>query len=486
MIDHRRTLWLVTAGGLVLRLAVMLLYVDIPGDGPSRAALGYQWLMEPRFVLDGHWLPVSEILVGLASLAVPDPRLAARLLSVLAGTASIPLLARTVSRMMGLTTGLAAAVLLAVLPMHVALSASSLADAVHLCMLLLVLHLAMGLPDSRHPGWRTACLLLAGFVATGIRYEAWLLLPALGLFFLLSGAGILRSTALVAGLAVFPAIWIMAALGGPAGLIEAYNFVAVSGASIGGYAVGWQQGLTIALVQTDRLLGSAVLILAVAGLLLSPALLADRERRPALVAWLTMLLGAVLLLVMLAAERGDSFVDRYTTTAAVLLLPFAFWALVPATAGGARRVLIPISLCATVLLSTWRDPPELYLTESYSRDVQNLAAWLNDRPRDEPLLLTRMGWQSSYLPLFHRMARDQYRIVSWYLPEEAMRAWLRRREPRLLVTRDGDEAFLLRVQAEGWQPSAEPIKRFGRLRVHSLAPAEPLALPVTPPGPASP
>ncbi len=154
-----------------LRLAAALSAVDVPGDGPTRAALGRQWAEAPRLVRDGHWLPLGEVLVGLANLLVPDPLWAARLPSLVAGCLSPLLLAVLAAGLWGRRVGLAAGLLLALLPIHVALSASALFDAPSLGFLLLALLASRRLAGAARPAGPLLALTLAGALATGTRYE---------------------------------------------------------------------------------------------------------------------------------------------------------------------------------------------------------------------------------------------------------------------------------------------------------------------------
>lgn len=220
-----------------LRLAVAFATVDVPGDGPTRAVLGRQWLEAPRLVRDGHWLPLGEVLVGLANLVVPDPLWAARALSLATGTASVALLASLTGALLSPAAGLAAAALLALLPMHVALSATALVDAPALFFLLLTLRLALAVARAERPGAALAGLAAAAALATGLRYEAWLLVPLLPLHQLLATGRPGRAWLVLLAVLPLPAWWTFAVLGGSAGLRDGLGCVTASGASIGGAAV---------------------------------------------------------------------------------------------------------------------------------------------------------------------------------------------------------------------------------------------------------
>lgn len=454
-----------------LRLAVALSTVDVPGDGPTRAALGRQWAEAPRLVRDGHWLPLGEVLVGLANLLVPDPLWAARAPSLLTGSLSPLLLALLAAGLWGRRVGLAAGLLLALLPMHVALAASALIDVPSLCFLLLALLASRRLAGAERPARPLLGLALAGALATGTRYEGWLLLPAVALHQFLAHGRPGRTFLAVLVLLPVPAFWTATALGGPMGLLDAFGYVTASGATVGGAAVSPLEGSRIAAGKLLALLGPATATLAPVGLVAGLAG-AGRAARAEAAAGLLLLVGFLALLAALAIGRGASLVDRYALDAAVFALPLAAAAIREALRPPRRGVALALALAGSTALATWAHPPRLYLQRAIPGEVVELARFLDrERPAGTAVLFTRAGWLPTYVPLLHRLGREEYRIVSWYLPEPALRAFLRRARPRLLITRAGDEAFLERVRAAGGEPGP-PIARFRALEVRPLALSE--------------
>lgn len=459
---------------VALRSAVAVSTVDLPGDGPSRAALGYQWLAEPRLVRDGHWLPLGEVLVGLAHLLVPEPLWAARSLSLATGAASPALLALLAAGLWGRPAGLAAGLLLALLPMHAALSASSLIDVPSLCFLLAALLASRRLARAERPLGPLAGLALAGALATGTRYEAWLLLPIVPLHQLLAHGRPSRAALALLALSPVPAYWTLTALGGPAGLLEAFRYVSASAASVGGGSVPLLEALGIAGRKLLAVLGPATAALAPVGLAAGPAA-AGRAARADAAAGSLLLLGWSALLAGLAIGRGAALVDRYALDVAVFALPLATAAVREALRPGVRGLALALALAGSTALATRSNPPELYLQRRIPGEVVELARFLDrERRPGEAILFTRAGWLPTYVPLLHRLGREDYRIVSWYLDEPALRAFLARRRPALLVSHDGDAAFVERVRAAGAEPG-EALARFGRLELRRLR------LPNTPP-----
>lgn len=410
-------------------------------------------------------MPLGEVLVGLVAFLVPDPRWAARVLSLTTGTVTVPVLASLAARIVGPGPALAAAALLAVLPIHVTLSASSLIDVPALFFTLLALRLATALPAEGRFRPDLLALALVGGLATGLRYEAWVLLLLLPLHRLVATRKLLEALLVAALLAPVPVLWIVFGLGGLEGLWAGFERIGASGATVGGRAVSIGEAATIATTKLALLAGPATLALAPAGLVL---LARSRSSAADRLLWLAATIGAILFVIVIARERGPSFVDRYALAATVLALPLATSAIAPALAEFARAAVLVAAIAGSTVVATVLAPPELYLARRFPGEVVELAHWLDGNRRPgETLLFTRGGWLPTYVPLLHRVGRDEYRIVSWYLSEPGLRSFVARGRPTFLVVRDGDEAFVERVRSAGAEPGA-PVARFGRLEVRRL------------------
>jgi hypothetical protein len=248
-------------------------------------------------------------------------------------------------------------------------------------------------------------------------------------------------------------------------LLDAFAQVGASGATVGGRTVSIGEAATIATAKLALLAGPATLALAAAGLVL---LARSRSSAADRLIWLAATIGAFVFVIVIARERGPSFVDRYALAATVLALPLATFAIAPALAELVRAAALVAAIAGSTIVATVLTPPELYLARRFPGEVVELARWLDDNRRPgETLLFTRGGWLPTYVPLLHRIGRDEYRIVSWYLSEPALRAFIARGRPTFLLTRDGDEAFVERVRSAGAEPG-ESLARFGRLEVRRL------------------
>ena len=140
-------------------------------------------------------LPGAFWLQALAVRAFGFHTWAIILPQVVEGVLTVLVLYRAVSRLAGPAAGLIAAVIVAASPATVALNRGNISDSLMILLLVLAADaVSAALAAKGRPGWGTqARLVLAGFWV-GLAFqakmiEAWLVLPALGLAFLLDGPG---------------------------------------------------------------------------------------------------------------------------------------------------------------------------------------------------------------------------------------------------------------------------------------------------------
>jgi 4-amino-4-deoxy-L-arabinose transferase-like glycosyltransferase len=120
-----------TALALSLRLVALTHWIDAPGDGVVYAKVADDWARSPYLPIHeifSKWLPGYVALTGLFGILVPDPWISPRILNVILGTCSVPVFFLLVRTVYGPVVALFSALFLAVLPLHVALSATSMPD----------------------------------------------------------------------------------------------------------------------------------------------------------------------------------------------------------------------------------------------------------------------------------------------------------------------------------------------------------------------
>lgn len=131
---------------------------------------GHLWYVD----FESAWLPLHMILLRLwFSLFSPDT-FSSRMMSFFFGSISIPIYYLYVSRHYSRLTALVSTVLFTFLPLRIALGTQTLSESVFLPFILLLL--LIGEQKSFTP---ISVMLLCGIavIATGIRFDAWMLLP---------------------------------------------------------------------------------------------------------------------------------------------------------------------------------------------------------------------------------------------------------------------------------------------------------------------
>lgn len=86
------TLIFLTLFAFAVRGVIFYYWMDAPGDGPTKAMYAYNWYKSPHIIPHGIWLPGFEYLTGSFSILVNNPLFSIRLLNLIAGTLTIPLL----------------------------------------------------------------------------------------------------------------------------------------------------------------------------------------------------------------------------------------------------------------------------------------------------------------------------------------------------------------------------------------------------------
>ena len=92
--------------------------------------------------------------------------------------------------------------------------------------------------------------------------------------------------------------------------------------------------------------------------------------------------------------------------------------------------------------------PTVFVTRHRPLAILELNEWLRTSVyRDDFLLFTRLGWQSSYVSLYWPAMIGRALTVSNYTSDEEIRKFIRAKPPSLRITRPGDIALRERVEA---------------------------------------
>jgi 4-amino-4-deoxy-L-arabinose transferase-like glycosyltransferase len=185
----REVKWLLGIGG-GLRVVFFFFSRNNGGDAFARAAVTAQWLQHPSLSLDfggPRWPPLHFWLMALVAQIVPDVLLACRLLSLVAGLLSLWLFWRLVLVVFGDWAATLSLAVFAFYSLHIAYGTTSSSEETFVAF---VLGGLLGVFSFRASG-RYWTLFVGGAslsAAAAIRFEAWIVIFAVGLVFLLGQA----------------------------------------------------------------------------------------------------------------------------------------------------------------------------------------------------------------------------------------------------------------------------------------------------------
>jgi hypothetical protein len=475
---ERRLLATLVLGAFALRLFLCWYTIDVPGDGPDRAAGAFFWARHRYWPTHGGWPPGFMVVSGLVSLLVPDVLLAPRLLNVVVGSATVALLYAIARRIFGRPVAVASAVLLAWFPLHLFLSASALTEPSALFEVLAAIALVLAATHSRRGGMlllipATLVLLLASMT----RYETWPLLALFPAYVAWRTGRYGVATAFFVALAAFPVAWSIGNLVHEGDPFVGFN-AAIHERAIGETRVGLVRAVRVLAAHTRGHLGWVLAPAFVVGITLELIRLIRRQLSLERAFYLMVVLALWGIMGAFTLARGETVWTRYLLMLFVLSIPFAA---LPFFAGplGRRTARAPwiaaLALSLTVALSYVADWPYghegYWITREQPRDMRAAARFLDEQSLGHmPVVLTPMGWQSTYLPALLPSVAGRTLIVSDWLDDEFIDAWIKGARPAVLLTASGDEKWRGHVEAALGTPVEESALLYtaGDVRVYDL------------------
>jgi hypothetical protein len=189
-LESREAKWLLGIG-CGLRVIAFFFSRNNGGDAFARAFVTASWLQHPGLSLDfggPRWPPLHFWLMALFAQIVPNLMLACRLLSLVAGLVSLWLFWKLVSRLYGDWPAVLSLAVFTFYSLHIAYSTTCSSEESFVAF---VLGGLLGVFSFRALG-KYAALVAGGLsltAAAAIRFEAWIVILALGLIFLLGQEG---------------------------------------------------------------------------------------------------------------------------------------------------------------------------------------------------------------------------------------------------------------------------------------------------------
>ena len=458
-----------------LRLVLLFFSMDIPGDGPTRAILAYTWSQSPYILThDGAWLPGFMYLAGLFSFLVSNPLVSTRIFNLIIGTLTVPIFYLLVHRVYGRAPALFSVAVLAFLPLHLGLSASSLSEPGFLFAIIAGTTLLIAALDNRKTQRAYLALsLLCVYWAVTARYEAWLLIPLFPSYYYWKTRSLLAAMSIFFFLLTFPISLLLGNyLHSGDFLPFLHSQLKAAPKAMGAVPVDLPGALRIVGRQSVSHLGWVLLLGLTPGAIwqLVQAIRGHIHAERALYTLMVLIFWTFTL--SFATFRGTSLVDRNLLFGFVLTLPFALipFALYLRTRPRWLVLMIFVALVSVGFAHLSRRP-EIYVTTKQPTEIKRIVAWLETSPyRDHAILLTRMGWQSTYVPLYLHKSKARYLIVSFWTEDSELEEFLTYQQPSLLITRDGDEEFQSRIEVLlGWKTHPDRLVYVGgKIKIYAL------------------
>ncbi|MCO5261542.1 MAG: glycosyltransferase family 39 protein [Lentimicrobium sp.] len=201
------SVWLVAAIALAVKLALYPFSQQVDADAVSRILTSEAWAADPHWIVTGVWAPFHYYLNGLVIMLFQSRQAAPVLVNILLSALTLFPLYYFTRREFSHNGAVAVTFFFAISPVVFRYSFLVMAETPALFFIALTMNqLSLAL---RNLKWKD--FVLAGFfltLASGFRYEAWLLIALFGLLILIHGR---RKQALVFGLAasVFPLTWMI-------------------------------------------------------------------------------------------------------------------------------------------------------------------------------------------------------------------------------------------------------------------------------------
>jgi hypothetical protein len=278
-------------------------------------------------------------------------------------------------------------------------------------------------------------------------------LPLFPAYYYLKTKSVKTTFAMVIVLGIFPLVWVAASYFHSGNLLSGYLSDAERGAAaVGQEAVSWPMSAVVIARMAVKNLGF-VFAIAIGGLVWQVWRLAARKTSAEQTLYTLMILLFWSFTFYFTAQRGWSLWNRYLLFGIVTLLPFISLQFVRYF--GSRpnsESFVALFVAASIAIATYWDLPSVHLRPSQPTEIKNMAQWLARSPYSrDAVLLTKMDWQSTYLPLYFpelascRSAR--FRIVSFWSEDQELAKFVASKRPALLITRDGDARFQSRIES---------------------------------------
>ncbi|HKX17731.1 MAG TPA: glycosyltransferase family 39 protein [bacterium] len=475
----------ITALALLLRLVALTHWIDAPGDGVVYAKVADDWARSPYLPIHEifyNWLPGYVALTGLFGILVPDPWLSTRILNVVLGTCCIPVFFFLVRNIYGPVVAVFSALFLAVLPLHVALSATSMPEVSIVVEILAGTALFIRAAGAtKNQGLYLIFAIASLVLAMMTRWETWLLIPLFPSYYFLKTRNARTAAWILIVLVALPAACVVSSYRTSGDLTHQISALFTGSRDT---PVMWMGTFARGLVALGRIAVRDLGLLALAAVWgtvvqIRKTLSNEVTLEGSLHLWLALIFWP--LIVYMAAVRG--YTDhRGLLFVFVIVLPFTIVPIIRHPMMEKRWLIAALTVVALASIgvgnlrsmleaeSGYRSP--LDVTRVRPTEITNLAHWLAASPyRDDAVLMTALvydggqwheDWTGSYLWLyFPANLRHRLYIISSMTQDADVQSFVARYRPTLFIGYVGEEK-LKRAVPDRW------AKTFTQTRVEAV------------------
>lgn len=478
-----KILAILTFTAFVIRLLVIIYWMDAPGDGPVKAMYAYNWSQSPWFETSGIWLPGFLYLTGLFNIIVPNPLVSIRILNLILGTLTVPVFYLLVRKIFGYIPALFAAGVLSVLPLHVGLSASSMTDVS--CLFEIILGMYCTIQATEVAARRKTNLAVALFclcLAEMTRYEVWILMPFFPIYIFWKTKNIRIAILVAFVLSILPLGWMIGNHLNKGAFLLGFD-EAVKDAW--GSPVGYFRALKTMGKMSVEQLEWILVLLACWGVMIKGMQNIREKLNPEQVLIVVMTGFFWVTMLHFASERGVSFQDRYLLFGMVMILSFSAIPLLKYFKKDKKLLtgMIGFVLLLFLIPKVFVQFPMKDVTRKKPTDIRNVAHWLKKSPyQDVSTLMTQMRDESTYLALYYPGIGPHFPLVSsngqshliyakWLRRRDsALRKFMKQQRPALLITSDEDDVLLQKVLDTYGEKIKlhDPIYKVGEVKVYDI------------------
>lgn len=297
----------------------------------------------------------------------------------------------------------------------------------------------------------TALSLLFLTLADMTRYEGWLFIPLWSAFLYWKTRDRSTSVVFLAALLLFPVFWTTGNYLTSGDPLIGFHAAKTGAENTGTVYASLTAAVKIIFSRVEFQLSTPVLSLIVLGSMLS---IYHREVRNNsyhrlylsifLLYWFFMLYFAML--------RGDSLWSRYLLFGAVISLPLAFLPFNKLKFSPAINLAVLCIFAFLVFQPVYQEMSEtpyssIFVTRIKPAEIEQVAFWLKESDyKSDYLLMTPMGWRSTYLPLYFPEMSGKYLTVTYWRDDAIISSFIEAYHPTLLISCDCDRGYIERVE----------------------------------------